>query len=379
MAGEREAELRPVTECLLATLSNRLGLAPQTGLSPVLVTAIARRIGLKGDGNEIGLGQLLDRMAQFGLDIQHIQEKRLTEGDLFQQYFLLDLANVLLHSIDQVKAARTSHLLSTNLEEAAATSSGGEEVVKILEEARKKYGRIRSFRKELDEANISIIPPQKIPQQVFPQKLPKSQKIGSSKSSISETSDVKDTTDHTLMTKAQPKPKRRKLSKEAKKIRKDKSKENIAKVDENDDESDHEINVNIPISDTTDVKIMVKPLDNQDLKNQRIHVRVNQKLPTFSPKSKSRHIVYGTKSVLSHHLRKARSPMFSKRPTTPKLSKKKVLERVVDEVKSERRKADDFAIKEAPKQGVDFKLRAQKVLREKRTENANFRKIIGDL
>ena len=209
---------------------------------------------------------------------------------------------------------------------------------------------------------------------------------GSSSKSLSDTSEVQDTTDHLIETKAQPKPKRRKLSKEAARVRKDKvgEKENVAEADREDDpeESDHEINVNIPISDTTNVKIRVKPLDNRELKSQRIHVRVNQKAPSSDKKRKSgsRHLVYGSKSLVAHHLRKTRPPLFSRKLATPKLDRKNVIERVVTEVRRERlAKGEVEEVGGGQKPDLDFNLAAQKVLREKRTKNAQFRKMMEKL
>ena len=209
---------------------------------------------------------------------------------------------------------------------------------------------------------------------------------GSSSKSLSETSEVQDTTDHLVETKAQPKPKRRKLSKDAARVRKDKvgKKENVAVEEDREDnpeESDHEINVNIPISDTTNVKIRVKPLDNRELKSQRIHVRVNQKAPSSEKKRKagSRHVVYGSKSLVAHHLRKTRPPLFSRKLATPKLDRKNVIERVVSEVRRERMAKEGEEVGGGQKPELDFKLESQKVLREKRTKNAQFRKMMEKL
>ena len=189
-----------------------------------------------------------------------------------------------------------------------------------------------------------------------------------------------------MKSKAQPRPKRRKLSKDAvKKIQQRKENvSNIVKDGTEDDvrNDDHEINVNIPISDTTDVRIKVKPLDNRELRSQRIHVRVNQRKAPAGNKIKSRHIIYGSKNVVSHHLRKTRPPVFSKKPPTPRLDRKQVLERVVSEVKKKRAKEEtgdqEREVDDASKVR-DFQLQAQKVLREKRTKNAQFRKLMQKL
>ena len=309
----------------------------------------------------------------------------------------------------QVKAARAAGVLNSFGVDCSVGggSSGGEEVSKILEEARAKYGRVTtSFKSGLDKADISFIPPPRTKegpvstkqrQSPPPQTLP----CGTAESDLGKTESTDmvggDTTDFkevlgvlgTLKTKAQPRPKRRKLSKDAvKKIRQ--AKENVSNIvmDEADDDvrkDDHEINVNIPISDTTDVRIKVKPLDNQELRSQRIHVRVNQrKTPSNKIKSRSRHIAYGSKNVVSHHLRKTRPPLFSKKPPTPKLDRKQVLERVVSEVKKKRAK-EEFSDQEISEVADDaskvknFQIQAQKVLREKRTKNAQFRKLMQKL
>merc|ERR1719370_2639154 len=224
-------------------------------------------------------------------------------------------------------------------------------------------------------------PPEKFPHRVAESELGKTDStdiVGG------DTTDFKDVLGDlgTLKSKAQPRPKRRKLSKDAvKKIQQRKENvSNIVKDGTEDDvrNDDHEINVNIPISDTTDVRIKVKPLDNRELRSQRIHVRVNQKkTPSNKIKSRSRHIAYGSKNVVSHHLRKTRPPLFSKKPATPRLDRKQVLERVVSEVKKKRAREEDIDQETDVADGVaevkDFQLEAQKVLREKRTKNAQLR------
>ena len=291
-------------------------------------------------------------------------------------------------------------------------SSGGEEISKILEKARAKYGRVTtSFKSGLDKADISFIPPpttttksrpienystkqRQPPPQTFPRGRVDESELGETQSTDlvgGDTTDFKEVLCDlgTLKSKAQPRPKRRKLSKDAsKKIRQ--VKENVSNnvkedgTGDEDGKDEHEINVNIPISDTTDVRIKVKPLDNRELRSQRIHVRVNQRKTPSSNKIKSRHISYGSKNVVSHHLRRSRPPLFSKKPPTPRLDRKQVLERVVSEVKKKRAKEDisekktEEVVDDAAKMR-DFQLKAQKVLREKRTKNVQFRKLMQKL
>jgi len=134
---------------------------------------------------------------------------------------------------------------------------------------------------------------------------------------------------------------------------------------------------------------------------------VNQKSPAARGRTRSKHITYGTKNVVSHHLRKTRPPLFSRfnlipfffafllhpslisllprKPITPKLDRKQVIEKVVNEVKKERErrkeevKDDEKEDEEANKPKLDFNIRANKILREKRTKNAQFRKMMAKL
>lgn len=405
--AESERELEGVVKNLAACLAARLGLDPPSpaGLDAGLAAALGKRLGIKGEVTMLGL---LARMGDFGLDLAHIEVERLENKELLHEYFLLDLALVLIDSIDQVKAARAAGVVldSFGVDGSVGGSSGGEEVSKILEKARAKYGRVTtSFKSGLDKADISFIPPSRTknqgpvvkystkqkqpPPQTFPSGA--ESELGETQSTDivgGDTTDFKDVLDlGTLKSKAQPRPKRRKLSKDAvKKIRQ--AKENVSNIvkDGTDDDvgkDDHEINVNIPISDTTDVKIKVKPLDNRELRSQRIHVRVNQRKTPAGNKIKSRHIAYGSKNVVSHHLRKTRPPLFSKKPPTPRLDRKQVLERVVSEVKKKRAKEEigdqENELVDDASKVRDFQLQAQKVLREKRTKNAQFRKLMQKL
>lgn len=406
--AESERELEGVVKNLAACLAARLGLDPPSpaGLDAGLAAALGKRLGIKGEVTMLGL---LARMGDFGLDLAHIEVERLENKELLHEYFLLDLALVLIDSIDQVKAARAAGVVldSFGVDGSVGGSSGGEEVSKILEKARAKYGRVTtSFKSGLDKADISFIPPSRTKNQgpvvkySTKQKQPPPQTFPSgAESELGETQSTDivggDTTDFkdvlgdlgTLKSKAQPRPKRRKLSKDAvKKIRQ--AKENVSNIvkDGTDDDvgkDDHEINVNIPISDTTDVKIKVKPLDNRELRSQRIHVRVNQRKTPAGNKIKSRHIAYGSKNVVSHHLRKTRPPLFSKKPPTPRLDRKQVLERVVSEVKKKRAKEEigdqENEVVDDASKVRDFQLQAQKVLREKRTKNAQLRKLMQKL
>ena len=143
-------------------------------------------------------------------------------------------------------------------------------------------------------------------------------------------------------------------------------------------ESEHEINVKIPTSDTTEVVVKVKPLDNRNLKNKRIHVRINQKLTPERPAGESRKVSYGRKSLISHHFRKTRPPLFSRKLATPKADRKQLLKNVIDFVEEAKR---EEAIAESSKPAPENKerlasLQSQKIIREKRTKTAQLRKLI---
>ena len=67
------------------------------------------------------------------------------------------------------------------------------------------------------------------------------------------------------------------------------------------------------------------------------------------------------------------------------MDRKQVIEKVVNEVKKERErrkeevKDDEKEDEEANKPKLDFNIRANKILREKRTKNAQFRKMMAKL
>merc|ERR1712243_185066 len=190
--------------------------------------------------------------------------------------------------------------------ESVEGTSGGEEVSKILDDARKKYGKIQSFRQLVDKENISLIKPQNLP-------VLNSKKLGVENDygkyvvkSKEEDSEDHDDVDH-LKKKYFPKHKKRRVADLHKANRKSPVRVNESTELKSTNTSEQEIDVKIPTSEDTDVVVKVKPLDNVNLQNKRIHIRVNQKKTPESTK-KSKKIVYGTKSVISHHLRKSRPP-----------------------------------------------------------------------
>ena len=305
------------------------------------------------------LEDIMEKMALFGLDLDHIKVDMVKAGDLYQVYFFLDILNVLLDSIFQVQQKRMEVSMkkkaAVEADVSAANSSGGEEISKILDYARKTYGRVHSLRKDAaadaDKENSAPIKPQK-----FSAPQPSVSRVSSSSGVDS------DSVDHVSKPPAARKPDTA-----------GKHKRTTSKTTLN--ESEHEINVKIPTSDTTDIFVKVKPLDNVDLRNKRIHVRINQNMTP--EKLKSNRIIYGRKSVIGHHLRKTRPPMFSQKMATPKLDKKQLLKNVVEF--TEQAKRENAIEKKGSKvinKDLEAKLKSQKLIREKRTNAAQLRKLV---
>ena len=69
--AEKEIELKGVVDSLAACLAARLRLKnPSPGLHSGLVTALGKKLGIKG---EVTMPGLLARMGDFGLDLEHIE------------------------------------------------------------------------------------------------------------------------------------------------------------------------------------------------------------------------------------------------------------------------------------------------------------------
>jgi len=285
-------------------------------------------------------------------------------GDQHQVYFFLDILNVLLDSIFQAKQKRNQSDNRIDLSKKefnlsnSANSSGGEEISKILDFARKTYGRVHSFKKDHDKENLGEIKPQKF---IVPQP---SLNFDSSSSGIDSLDNI-----------SKPLPLHQNIKTKKKSLVKKRS--NIEKTALN--ESEQEINVKIPTSDTTDVVVRIKPLDNEDLKNKRIHVRINKLQTPERPRTKR--IVYGRKSLIGHHLRKTRSPMFSSRAVTPRLDKNQLLRKVIDFTENAKRdrilEREKITVPRGNKD--DVKLKCQKLIRDKRTNTAQLRKLIKNV
>ena len=329
----------------------------------VIFLFVSRKFHMKNKNPSIE--DIMDFVSKFGLELDHIIVKDVESGDPYQVYFFLDILNVLLDSIFQVKQKRMeASLKKKSLNDTNLNSSGGEEITKILDCARKTFGRVHSIRGDVDKENINFeanIKPQKLTVP-FP---------SADKDSFFSSSSSVDSVDHIQ----KPQPRARTKSKRQKGLM---SKKEPATTKTAINESEHEINVKIPTSDTTEVMVKVKPLDSTNLKNKRIHVRINKPVTPDrgTPVNK---IVYGRKSVIGHHLRKTRPPMFSQKIATPRLDKKQLLRRVVEfaeEAKREEMLENVHVSNSTSNKELEAKLRCQKLIREKRTNAAQLRKLV---
>ena len=334
-----------------------------SGFNWAKICFLFRKLHIKNKSPSIQ--DILGVVSKFGLELDHIVVKDVESGDPYQVYFFLDILNVLLDSIFQVKQKRMEASLkkkSTN--DTNFNSSGGEEITKILDCARKTFGRVHSIRGDVDKENINFeanIKPQKL-SAPFP---------SADKDSFFSGSSSLDSIDHIQ----KPPPPRVKTKSKRQRGLTSKM-ESSTKTAIN--ESEHEINVKIPTSDTTEVMVKVKPLDNTNLKNKRIHVRINKPV-TPDRGTPANKIVYGRKSVIGHHLRKTRPPMFSQKIATPRLDKKQLLRRVVEfaeEAKREEMLENVHVSKSTSNKELEAKLRCQKLIRDKRTNAAQLRKLV---
>jgi hypothetical protein len=111
----------------------------------------------------------------------------------------------------------------------------------------------------------------------------------------------------------------------------------------------------------------------------------------------SKQIVYGGKSLLRHHHRKAGPPLFSRPPPSPRLSAKETVRRAIEEVRQARvkkaaegergkRAREEEATAVGPKKAakkpnldVECQLETQKYLRDVRTQHAQLKKAMSSL
>jgi len=264
----------------------------------------------------------------------------------------------------------------------------------ILQEAERKYGQVKSFRKNVSKDDFSAIG--SVPSTVDSNKWGKEnisiiekipsidlKKIGRTKENRKNELTGKSKEQETGNTKFQ-----NQLNKPLKDIITNaaENSENTIEVN-NDGKADtilgasDDVIIKIPQEDGGDVEVKVKSLEGKSMKNRRIHVRVHEESAPTPKRMK-----YGKKSVLAHHLRKNRSPMFSKKPKVIPPTKKEVMERVAVELRKKRKheeiQEEDLRagkkIRDA-KTSVECKLSIQKCVRESRTRTAQLRKLAANV
>jgi len=396
---KRKMDLESINVGILRSLCKTLKIKTEKTVSSSLIENVCSRLS-DGKFKSGKLEDLFKILTNLGLDLSHIKINKVESRDEIHTYLLLDFLNLLFEALlSDNPVAFNSFIKSCERtiedEVGGGTTSGAEEVDRILEAARKKYGKIRSFREKIVKEDISIIskvpPPYKQtndisevdhhakfgkvwtksvddassnvnrkpevanvitrkPEVVNASTEMSSQSLNSfsSKSKSSSRSNYSSTLDDGSLRK-----------------RKRKHKE----VDEN------EVNIRIPLEDAS-INVKVKSSDGKSLGNRRIHVRLRQEASPV----RSKRIVYGTKSVLFHHHRKNRPPVFSKPPPAPVLEDDQVLEKAVQKIKKRRREEVVKGEEQSKTSRQDnVKLATQKYLRELRTRNGQLKKLAADL
>jgi len=416
-------ELSSINSAILKKLGKTLDVKVQKTISSQLLAKICSKLS---DGKVISgkLGDLFILLQQIGIDISHINQQKVENDDDVHTYLLLDFLNLLFDALFSDNRSAFNKLVNRfgkppmmaeqYPDGKDGTTSGAEEVDKILREARRKYGRIRSFQQKIDKENISFIPKVEMPTGICQSQVDhgcvnssadtkvnqnvssfRSNEIKESPNSL-ESSGSRSEVCMSVMTSVSssecsqqrrgrnPRERRKKAGTKRKfdsQSGGDKvdSAATAAKTDET------EVNIRIPLEEAS-VNVKVKRLDGQPLGNRRIHVRLQEEP---EPK-KSKTISYGKNSVLKHHHRKTtRRPMFSKPPPSPVRSERSVLREAVAAVQDQRRllhqRQDE---QEAVRQDgtaatantkLSVKLENQKKLREIRTRKCQLKKMAQHL
>jgi len=419
-------DLQRVNSHLLDQICLRLNLPPYSEINSAFCEGVCRKLNFKHSSDDCTSRDLVSGLSRLGLDLSHVNVRKVEEKDTLHTYLLLDILSVLIESKSAATKNNIQRLVDNNgqqihpqafslesekhptktisdqalpkvaprifslEDDKGGTTSGGEEVSKILQEAERKYGQVKAFRKNIakedfsaiasgpstvdskkwGKENISMI--QKIPsvdqkRNVKTKENRKNEMVGRSKQKeVGKTSSNKPLIDVTRSA--------------------GENSENTIEVD-NDGKVDtvlgasDDVIIKIPQAGGADVEVKVKSLEGKSMKNRRIHVRVHEdSAPT--PKR----IKYGRKAVLAHHLRKNRSPMFSKKPKPLTPAKKEVMERVAVELRKKRKhqeiEKEDLRVGENirdAKTSLECKLKTQKFVRESRTRTAQLRKLAANV
>jgi len=408
-------ELAAINAAIVRGLGKKLNVRVEKKLSAPLLDRICSKLS---DGTVSGgtLADLFTLLKTIGIDISHIDQNKVKRGDEVHTYLLLDFLNLLFEALlcDNPSAfnklvkrfarvADNEQVASENEKE--GTTSGAEEVDKILREARRKYGRIRSLQAQIEKENISIIP--KLPPRTRGESqvdhaevktarhklVGRTSPVSVKQKNVTPESEITERTESvsgvssnsskfhsSVMSDDSSGPSRDTRKKKPAVKRKSSALECENETTEHVD--DTQVNIRIPLDDAS-VNVKVKRTDGQPLGNRRIHIRLREEP---EPK-RSKKIYYGSKSVLTHHHRKTRPPMFSRPPLSPVKSDDTVLKEAVTAIRSERaqelRQKDVEAVAELHQakisKPVNCKLDNQRALREIRTRKCQLKKLAEQL
>jgi len=427
-------DLVEINSNILKSLSKRFNVKYTGDISPKLIQKINSKLSVSVSSG-CDLDSLIQSFQSLGINISHINVTKVKEGDELHTYLLLDFLNVLFEALLADNPDEFNQLLLSYRAEAkkiakhsrhsrksgagfgttnskaggnGGTTSGAEEVERILQEARRKYGKISSLKKNV-EANISMI--KKIPAD-FSQvdNAPKYSPYKLTKASISTASSIETSSFRSRISSSSKTSSKSSVNLEISKSKKSaksseksgkmpeklssrksgqlkRSKENVSSTAAAEvlDTTENEVNIRIPL-DEASINVKVKSLDGKSLGNRRVHVRLQEE-SSPSPPPKKPKIQYGTKSVLYHHHRKTRPPMFSKKPEPLPLTDNQALDAAVKIIK--KRKHEEILAEEGskkpsikrqkPSTNSNVDLQTQKYLRDIRTRNGKLRKIAADL
>lgn len=406
-----------VNSHLLEQICLRLNLPPHSEINSSFCEGVSRKLKFARQSESFTPGDLVTGLSKLGLDLSHVNVHKVSEGDELHTYLLLDILSVLIDSKSPSTKLNIQKLIDKNghqiqpqsftldndinvphiaprafllEDDKGGTTSGGEEVSKILQEAERKYGQVKSFRKNANKEKFSAIGSAPV---VDTDKWGKENISFIEAKKYDENKDNRrnEVTGKVKVNAFERKPRKTidksKLKKPQADVKKTcETSENTIEVDgvgsvDTVLEASDDVTIKIPQSDGEDVIVKVKSLEGKSLKNRRIHVRVHEEsAPT--PKR----IKYGRKAVLAHHLRQNRSPMFSKKPKPIVPTKKEVMEKVAEELRKKRKneeiEQEDLRVSKKirdTKASVQCKLSTQRLVRENRTRTAQLRKLAANL
>jgi len=422
--------LEQVNSHLLKQICVRLNLPPHSEINSSFCEGVCRKLKFSPQSEICTPADLVTGLSKLGLDLSHVNIDKVLSRDELHTYLLLDILSVLIDSKSpstkqnlqkliekngqQIHpqgftledtpnlpniAPRSFSLKGKNLpkvvprafsfeEDKGGTTSGGEEVSKILQEAERKYGQVKSFRKNTNKEKLSPIGSAPV---VDTNKWGK-ENLNLSSIEPKKYDENKDYRKNESTGKTKLNAFERKTRKTVDKSQLKKSQTDVKGTGENSEntlevdgvgsfdtvlEASDDVTIKIPQEGGEDVVVKVKSLEGKSLKNRRIHVRVHEESAQTPKRMK-----YGRKAVLAHHLRKNRSPMFSNKPKPIPPTKKEVMEKVAEELRKKRKneEIEEENLRVAKKirdtkTSVQCKLSTQRLIRENRTRTAQLRKL----